>query len=115
MRRTPIASFPAALSAVAALAIAAVASLSATSAGAVPAFAVQTGAPCAACHVGGFGPQLTTYGRDFKLRGYTARSGSTYNLPLSAMAIASFVNTQKDQASPGPSPGIMSIFAPSPT
>ena len=100
MRRTPIASFPAALSAVAALAIAAVASLSATSAGAVPAFAVQTGAPCAACHIGGFGPQLTTYGRDFKLRGYTARSGSTYNLPLSAMAIASFVNTQKDQASP---------------
>jgi len=99
MRRTHITPRPAAVfGAVAALAVAVLASLSATPAGAVPAFAVQTGAPCATCHVGGFGPQLTPYGRDFKLRGYTARSGSTYSLPLSAMAVASFVNTQKDQA-----------------
>jgi len=42
---------------------------------AVPAFAEQTGQPCAACHVGAFGPQLKPYGRDFKLHGYTATSG----------------------------------------
>jgi hypothetical protein len=26
---------------------------------AVPSFAIQTGQPCAACHIGAFGPQLT--------------------------------------------------------
>jgi mono/diheme cytochrome c family protein len=36
---------------------------------AVPAFAQQTGRNCAACHVGGFGPQLTPFGREFKLGG----------------------------------------------
>ena len=36
---------------------------------AVPSFAAQTGQPCAACHVGSFGPQLTGFGRDFKLYG----------------------------------------------
>jgi hypothetical protein len=34
------------------------------SAHAVPSFAQQTGQPCAACHVGAFGPQLKQYGRD---------------------------------------------------
>jgi hypothetical protein len=28
---------------------------------AVPSFAAQTGEPCSACHVGGFGPQLTRH------------------------------------------------------
>ena len=42
---------------------------------AVPAFAKQTGQPCAACHVGAFGPQLKPYGRDFKLHGYVASDG----------------------------------------
>jgi hypothetical protein len=68
----------------------------ATPAAAVPAFAVQTGQPCQACHVGGFGPQLTPFGRNFKLHGYTPRT-NTFNVPLSAMAVASFVNTAKDQ------------------
>ena len=36
--------------------------MSAGAARAVPAFAVQTGQPCQACHVGGFGPQLTPFG-----------------------------------------------------
>ena len=40
-------------------------------AAAVPAFAEQTGQPCVGCHVGGFGPQLTPFGRAFKLGGYT--------------------------------------------
>ena len=66
---------------------------------AVPAFAVQTGRPCEACHVGGFGPQLTPFGREFKLRGYTLRS-NTFNIPVSAMAVTSYVRTAKDN--PGP-------------
>lgn len=37
---------------------------------AIPAFAAQTGEPCSACHIGF--PQLTPYGRDFKLEGYIA-------------------------------------------
>jgi hypothetical protein len=66
---------------------------------AVPAFAVQTGQPCQACHVGGFGPQLTPYGRNFKLGGYTQRSGA-FNVPLAAMAVVSYVRTAEKQAEP---------------
>lgn len=73
--------------------------LGAGSALAVPSFAIQTDHPCQACHVGGFGPQLTPYGRDFKLHGYTERA-NTFNLPVSAMAVASYVRTAKDQAEP---------------
>ena len=68
---------------------------------AVPSFAVQTGQPCQACHVGGFGPQLTPFGRAFKIRGYTMRTNS-FNVPLSAMAMASYVNTAKSQSPPAP-------------
>ena len=68
-------------------------------AAAVPAFAVQTNQPCAACHVGGFGPQLTPYGREFKMGGYTTRTNS-FNLPISAMAVASYIGTQSSQPSP---------------
>ena len=39
---------------------------------ALPSFARQTGQRCAACHVGGNWPQLTPWGRWFKLAGYTA-------------------------------------------
>lgn len=66
---------------------------------AVPSFAQQTGQACQACHVGGFGPQLTLFGREFKLRGYTMRANK-FNPPVSAMAVASFTNTKHDQASP---------------
>jgi len=74
--------------------------ISATGASAIPSFADQTGQPCVACHVGSFGPQLTPFGRQFKLEGYTLRSGETFTNPVSAMAIASFVNTATDQAGP---------------
>ena len=70
--------------------------LTATQAAAVPAFAVQTGQPCNACHVGGFGPQLTPFGREFKLGGYTARTNS-FNAPVSAMAVASYLRTKKEK------------------
>ncbi len=47
---------------------------------AIPSFAAQTGQPCAACHIGAFGPQLTPYGRDFKLNGYVASDRPKDNL-----------------------------------
>lgn len=71
----------------------------ASEAAAVPAFAVQTSEPCSACHVGGFGPQLTPFGRAFKLSGYTLRTKSV-NLPFSAMAVASYLRTAESQNPP---------------
>jgi hypothetical protein len=70
------------------------------SARAVPAFAQQTGQPCAACHVGAFGPQLTKFGRDFKLNGYTATDGKQHGLPLAVSTQMSFTHT--NNAQPGP-------------
>jgi len=43
---------------------------------ALPSFAGQTGLPCSACHVGGFGPQLTPFGMNFKATGYTMGGGT---------------------------------------
>ncbi|WP_408587270.1 hypothetical protein [Novosphingobium sp.] len=77
-------------------AIGVVAVLAARPAMAVPSFADQTGQPCQACHVGGFGPQLTPFGREFKLNGYTMRA-KAFNVPLAAMALASYTHTRKDQ------------------
>ena len=70
------------------------------SARAVPAFAEQTGQPCAACHVGAFGPQLKQYGRDFKLNGYVATDGKSHGLPFAVSIQASFTHT--NHAQPGP-------------
>jgi hypothetical protein len=42
---------------------------------AVPSFAAQTGQACQACHIGAEGPQLTPYGRNFKIKGYTITGG----------------------------------------
>lgn len=67
-------------------------------AAALPVFAEQTGRNCAACHVGGFGPQLTPFGREFKLGGYTLRLHKS--IPLSAMAVASYVHTRRAQDEP---------------
>ncbi len=77
---------------------------------AVPAFAEQTGLPCQACHVGGFGPQLTPFGRDFKLGGYTTRA-KPFNVPLSAMAVGSFTHTRADQNPPAGNLGANDNFA----
>ena len=70
--------------------------LSPTGAAALPSFAIQTGQQCDACHVGGFGPQLTPFGREFKMRGYTTRTAA-FNAPVSAMAVDSYVRTEKGQ------------------
>lgn len=52
---------------------------------AIPSFARQTGVPCSACHT--VFPELTAFGRQFKLRGYTLGSQLSskplpYRLPL---------------------------------
>jgi len=67
---------------------------------AVPAYAEQTAQPCSACHIVGFGPQLTPFGRKFKLEGYTMLGTQDFVLPISAMAVASYVETSADQPAP---------------
>lgn len=53
---------------------------------AVPAFARQTGQNCVACHAGGQFPELTPYGRLFKLTGYTIGERT---IPISGMGLVS--------------------------
>jgi len=66
---------------------------------ALPSYARQTGQECAACH-NGF-PELTPYGRDFKLNGYVwsgGASGPSYaeNIPpISAIVLPTFTNVRK--------------------
>lgn len=74
------------------------AGLLANSAQALPSYARQTGAECAACHVGGFGPQLTPFGIKFKIGGYTDSDGGNGKLPLSAMLVANTSHTGKGAA-----------------
>lgn len=57
---------------------------------ALPAFARQTGQNCVACHAGGQFPELTPYGRLFKLTGYTMGSRT---IPISAMGLASLTKS----------------------
>src|SRR5271157_3699613 len=62
---------------------------------AVPDLAAQTGQPCTMCHVGAYGPQLTPFGRAFKIGGYTQTGGEGWaaSVPLSLMVQSSFTNT----------------------
>jgi hypothetical protein len=53
---------------------------------ALPQFARQTGQNCVACHAGGQFPELTPYGRLFKLTAYTIGERT---LPLSVMGLIS--------------------------
>ncbi len=66
------------------------------SANALPSYARQTGQQCAACH-NGF-PELTPYGRLFKLNGYVFGGGQSSLPPLAVMVIPSFTHTDSDQA-----------------
>ncbi|MFP5236691.1 MAG: cytochrome C [Acidobacteriota bacterium] len=78
------------------------------SAHAVPSFARQTGLSCNVCHTNP--PELTQFGRNFKLRGYVLTSPSatdkvgnasnlslTKNIPISFMALLSNSATQATQ------------------
>jgi len=67
-------------------------------AAALPSFAQQTGQPCSACHVGAFGPQLTPFGRSFKLGGYTLAAPDTPSNPFAAMLVGSYTHTNADQS-----------------
>lgn len=69
---------------------------------AVPSFAQQTGQPCTACHIGGFGPQLTPFGRAFKIGGYTQAGGDgvASQIPLAAFIQSSFTHTNTPQPQP---------------
>ncbi|MDE3009622.1 MAG: cytochrome C [Pseudomonadota bacterium] len=65
---------------------------------ALPAFARQTGQNCVACHAGGQFPELTPYGRMFKITGYTIGART---LPLAIMGVASdtwVANTAKSDS-----------------
>ena len=62
---------------------------------ALPSYARQTGQECAACH-NGF-PELTPYGRLFKLNGYTFSGGTTDMPPIAGMAIPTFTHTATGQ------------------
>ncbi len=64
-------------------------------ANALPSFTRQTGAACTQCHTQSFGPNLTPFGRDFKLGGYTMGGGKASNIPaVSAVVSGSFTNTK---------------------
>nr|WP_237718301.1 cytochrome C [Cupriavidus sp. BIS7] len=77
------------------LAIALLAATFAPTSIAVPAFARQTGMACVACHVNF--PELTPFGRFFKLTGYTLSNNRT--IPLSAMVQVSRTSSRTvDQA-----------------
>lgn len=69
---------------------------------AVPSFSRQTDSPCTACHTQGFGPNLTQYGREFKLSGYTMGNSNPKIPALSAMIMGSLTHTdKKDVNMPG--------------
>jgi hypothetical protein len=66
------------------LVLAALLLLASTRAQAIPAYARQTGASCADCHAGSYGPALTPYGMRFKLNGYTDTDGNGVKIPVAA-------------------------------
>ena len=97
-----IAAFSVGLAAIAAGTIASLA-VSAGPADALPAYARQTVQPCAACHTAF--PELTPFGRRFKIGGYTLQGGDWNGPPLSAMFMAGFTHTNSPQDAP-PAPGL---------
>jgi hypothetical protein len=66
---------------------------------AVPSYARQTGQNCVACHAGGQFPELTPYGRMFKMTGYTIGQRV---LPLSVMGVASYSSVADTSKSDAP-------------
>ena len=105
------------------LLVSAIAMLAPRKAEALPSFARQTGLGCGSCHTEF--PQLTPFGRRFKIGGYTlgdtahakrtlvdspytrkAEGTPDWELPLSVQAIASFTHTGADQDTAGSAPFI---------
>src|SRR5215469_10464823 len=100
----------AALAAMQVLAVAAMCIVGAKPVQALPSYARQTGQQCAACH-NGF-PELTPYGRLFKLNGYTFTGGPEKSFPeaivnvppISMMNIPTYTHTAQGQPG-GAAPG----------
>jgi len=67
---------------------------------ALPLFARQTGQNCVSCHVGGQFPELTPYGRMFKLTGYTI--GQRVAVPISAMGQITYARVKDTSKSDDP-------------
>lgn len=68
--------------------------------GATPLYARQTGTQCIACHTGGQFPELTTFGRQFKLLGYTL--GTRVDIPLAGMLQGGFTSIRNHSGSADP-------------
>jgi hypothetical protein len=75
------------------------ATLHADEARALPAFARQTGQNCVSCHAGGQFPELTPYGRMFKLTGYTIGERA---IPISVMGVGSYAKVADTTKSDSP-------------
>lgn len=78
---------------------------------AVPSFARQTGMECSACHT--IFPQLTPFGREFKLGGYVMSDGQEKKLPpLSAGAQFTYTSVEKkgDEAEGWRVPQALSVY-----
>lgn len=65
---------------------------------ALPIFARQTGQSCVACHAGGQFPELTPYGRMFKLNGYTFGQRT---IPVAVMATVDLTKTRVNHDTSG--------------
>ena len=76
---------------------------------ALPSFARQTGQNCVACHAGGQFPELTPFGRMFKLTGYTIGERT---VPLSVMGVAGVSSVADRSKSDAPDADFQKNFAP---
>jgi hypothetical protein len=85
------------------LAVAALFATSVSPAEALPAYARQTGQPCATCHT--IFPELTPFGRRFKIGGYTLQGGDWKGPPIAAFYMTGFTHTRAPQDAP-PAPGL---------
>jgi hypothetical protein len=69
---------------------------------ALPSFTRQTGMACATCHTQAFGPNLTSYGRAFKLNGYTWGDNQSFLSRFGGLVNGSFTNTSGDNPNDPP-------------
>ena len=74
---------------------------------AIPVFARQTGHNCQACHISY--PELTAYGREFKLNGYTF--GEAQSIPVAVAIMGEYDTVKKSEQTSG-SGQVCSGFAP---
>ena len=76
---------------------------------ALPVFARQTGQNCLACHAGGQFPELTPYGRMFKMTGYTIGART---LPFAVMGVVTYSRVADTSKSDDPAADFQKNGAP---